>query len=321
MVAVQCLRQRQQSGWRVGLNHLIGRGEARRKMSTRVGVPEMEGSPKDYRPEAWSDAAVEARFREVSVGRVRSSGARDSFFRVPPVGDVEAFQRCVDEAVDSLSTGQVVALPTDTLYGVAASVYHRVGVEGLYAIKMRERGKPLAVCVADVGDVARYAEVVDLPPQLLQALLPGPVTLVLRKRRAPQFHASGREEYLPLCEPWFNPGEDTVAVRIPRASFIRRVCHDLGGALALTSANLAGGPSTVDTAEFKALWPLCDAIFDAGILGTDVDPSMQRLGSTIVDLTPTKDPSNVIYRILRDGSALEQTVLTLTEHGATRVDV
>jgi len=240
---------------------------------------------------------------------------------VPPVGDVPAFQKCVDEAVDSLSTGQVVALPTDTLYGVAASVYHRVGVEGLYAIKRRERGKPLAVCVGDVGDVARYAEVGNLPPTLVSALLPGPVTLVLQKRKPPQYHASGREEYLPLCEPWFNPGEDTVAVRIPNASFIRRVCHDLGGALALTSANLAGGPSTVDTAEFKPMWPLCDAIFDAGILGTSVDPATRRLGSTIVDLTLTQSPSKVVFRILRDGSALEQTLRTLAEHGAARVDV
>ena len=85
-------------------------------------------------------------------------------------------------AVSALQRGQVIAVPTDTLYGLAADASSTTGVQRIYSIKHRQAYAPLAVCVADVADVHRYCCTEHLPEQLLQQLLPGPVTLILKRR-------------------------------------------------------------------------------------------------------------------------------------------
>ena len=87
-----------------------------------------------------------------------------------------------------------IGLPTDTIYGLAADAGNGNAVNALYATKGRSTDVPLAVCVAEVQDVARLCEVHHLPDGLLDALLPGPVTAVLR-----------RKETSPLA-PELNPG-------------------------------------------------------------------------------------------------------------------
>eukprot|EP01018_Ginkgo_biloba_P018934 Gb_03916 [translate_table: standard] len=151
---------------------------------------------------------------------------------------------------------------------------------------------PLAVCVADVPDVERFAVTSHLPDGLLDSLLPGPVTLVLER---------GEDS---LLEKSLNPGLDSIGVRIPECNFIRMVARDFGSALALTSANQSGQPSTVCIQEFEQLWKHCAYIYDGGQLPAG------RAGSTIVDLMRPR-----VYRILRVGSALEETRATLERFG------
>ena len=78
---------------------------------------------------------------------------------------------------------------------------------------------------------------------------------------------------------------------MPNSGFIRGVCRAHGGAIVLTSANISGGSSPTHVAEFRELWPLCAAVFDAGALGVD------RAGSTIVDLSLVGS-----FRVVREGS-------------------
>ncbi|CAI7899479.1 unnamed protein product [Closterium sp. NIES-54] len=86
-------------------------------------------------------------------------------------------------AVAALRAHQVIAVPTDTIYGFAADARSAEGIARIYEIKGRDFNKPLAIAVADIADVAVYAETEHLPPGLLPALLPGPVTLVLPHRK------------------------------------------------------------------------------------------------------------------------------------------
>ncbi len=65
----------------------------------------------------------------------------------------EPIERIVREGAAVLNSGGVVALPTDTIYGIAASVNSVEGIERLYEIKGRNRGKPIAICVGDLDDV------------------------------------------------------------------------------------------------------------------------------------------------------------------------
>lgn len=190
----------------------------------------------------------------------------------------------VEKAEKALKSGHVIAVPTDTLYGLACDACSPAAVRRIYEIKGRSMTSPLAVCVADVLDVDRFAVTSHLPDGLLSSLLPGPVTLVLDR---------GKESML---EKSLNPGVDTIGIRIPECEFIRMVARNFGSALALTSANQSGQPSTVSIQEFEQLWQHCAYIYDGGQL------PVGRAGSTIVDLTTPK-----VYKILRRGSASKET--------------
>lgn len=87
-----------------------------------------------------------------------------------------------------------------------------------------------------------------------------------------------------------NPGLESIGVRVPDSNFIRAIARGSEGALALTSANLSGKPSSVCIKDFENLWEHCAYVFDGGVLPSG------RAGSTIVDLTRLGK-----YKILRPG--------------------
>lgn len=96
-----------------------------------------------------------------------------------------------------------------------------------------------------------------------------------------------------ILEQSLNPGFDSIGVRVPDSNFIRVIARGSGTALALTSANLSGQPSSVCIKDFEKLWEHCAFVFDGGLLPSG------RAGSTVVDLTtPHK------YKILRPGRYL-----------------
>ncbi|MQM09051.1 hypothetical protein Taro_041912 [Colocasia esculenta] len=157
-------------------------------------------------------------------------------------------------------------------------------IKKIYAIKGRQETKPLAICVSNVLDISRFAITEHLPRGLLDNLLPGPVTVVLRRGDAS------------ILETSLNPGVDSIGVRVPDSEFIRTVARGSGSALALTSANLSGQPSSISVKDFENLWQHCAFVYDGGLLPSG------RSGSTVVDLTlPGK------YMIIRAGSARKET--------------
>ncbi|KAI4383808.1 hypothetical protein MLD38_009606 [Melastoma candidum] len=97
----------------------------------------------------------------------------------------EADERHAREAVEALKGGKVIAVPTDTLYGICISSGTDCSLEAvnrIYEIKGRKHTSPLAICVGDVSDIDRFAVTDHLPNGLLYSLLPGPVTVILRAR-------------------------------------------------------------------------------------------------------------------------------------------
>ncbi|XP_014493336.1 yrdC domain-containing protein, mitochondrial isoform X2 [Vigna radiata var. radiata] len=195
------------------------------------------------------------------------------------------------EAVEALKAGKVIAVPTDTLYGFACDACSLEAINRIYEIKGRRHTSPLAICVGDVSDITRFAVTDHLPHGLLDSLLPGPVTVVLKRGESS------------VLEQSLNPGLDSIGVRVPDCNFIRTIARASETALALTSANLSGQPSSLSTKDFENLWEHCAFVYDGGLI-----PS-SRAGSTVVDLTTPQR-----YRILRPGSAKEETVAILEKH-------
>ncbi|XP_004851054.1 yrdC domain-containing protein, mitochondrial isoform X1 [Heterocephalus glaber] len=226
-------------------------------------------------------------------------GAR--LLRLPGSGAVQAasperagWTEALRAAVAELRAGAVVAVPTDTLYGLACSASCSAALDAVYRLKGRSEAKPLAVCLGRVADVYRYCHV-KVPEELLKELLPGPVTLVME-----------RSEELNKD---LNPFTPLVGIRIPDHAFMQELAQMCGGPLALTSANLSSQASSLKVEEFQDLWPHLSLVIDGGPIG-DCQSLECRLGSTVVDLSvPGK------FGIIRTGCALERTTATLQKYG------
>ncbi|KAF5276659.1 hypothetical protein FQA39_LY06463 [Lamprigera yunnana] len=186
----------------------------------------------------------------------------------------------VPTAVNLLQEGHVIALPTDTVYGLACSAVNLNAINNLFRIKVRNGSKPLAICVGRVSDVQRWAVVDHLPNGLLKSLLPGPVTLVLRC-------ANKLDDSLSFL--------GKVGLRIPNKTFLINVCNEFNLPIALTSANLSSEPSSVKIGEFVPLWNKLGGVFDGGPLGVG---DSNRGASTVIDLSESGS-----YKITRKGIA------------------
>jgi len=197
----------------------------------------------------------------------------------------------IDRCISILENDGVIAVPTDTIYGLAALVKSEKAVRRIYEIKGRSFTKPLAMAVGYVDDVFSWSKPTLTKEQLASGdLLPGPVTLMFE-----------RQSSLPS---YFNPNVTNVAIRIPNCQFMIELAQRLKQPIALTSANISNEPSAVCIEEFQPLWSQIDLIVDGGLLASN-----DRRGSTIVDLS-RKD----YFHVQRHGIDCERIERYLKEH-------
>lgn len=202
---------------------------------------------------------------------------------VLPAGDEAA----VAWAVRVLGAGGLVALPTDTVYGVAAHAFLPDAVAGLYVAKGRPATMAIPLLLGKTEDVDRIAvEVPRLARLLMRRFWPGGLTIILRRSSAVPDSVTA--------------GGDTVAVRLPDHAVPRAVAAALGAPLAATSANLSGSPSPVTAGEvMSGLGGRVDLVLDGGACPGGVE-------STIVDLSGSE------LRFVRDGAISRRRIEAFT---------
>ena len=207
----------------------------------------------------------------------------------------------IEAATSVLSSGGVVAVPTETVYGIAASVDSNEGIEKIYAVKGRQKSKPIAICLSEIDQIDNWAKRTVMQ-ELLHDLLPGPVTVVFERTE--------------LLNPHLNPGSNLVGIRIPNYPFMRRLISQCGYPLALTSANVSNTQSTLAVEEFQDLWPQLDMVINGGKVTESENPTTRK-GSTVVNLS---QPGR--FGIIREGSSYIHTVQVLKgKHGFTEVEI
>jgi L-threonylcarbamoyladenylate synthase len=193
----------------------------------------------------------------------------------------------IERAARLLERGELVAVPTETVYGLAARADRAEAVAAIYRAKGRPEFNPLIVHVLDLADATRLAEVDDRARQLAAALWPGPLTLVLPKK--------GDAPVVPAV----TAGLDTIALRCPAHPAMRALLGETGLPLAAPSANPSGAVSAT-TAEhvLAGLDGKIAAVLDAGASG-------RGLESTIVALRQGS------WQVLRPGPVTESEIAAL----------
>ena len=200
------------------------------------------------------------------------------------------FDHGTGSAAEIICAGGLVAVPTETVYGLAGNGMDEKAVEKIYEVKGRPAIKPLSLMVASPEEIGRYAvEVPDAAKALAEKFWPGPLTIVLKAN--------------PDIPEIVRAGGDTIGLRCPDHALTLQALREAGVPFAAPSANLSGALSPKTAGDvLKVFDGVIDAVIDGGActLGRE---------STILDMS--KKP----YRVLRQGALPEESISdALTEN-------
>ncbi|MCW5715981.1 MAG: L-threonylcarbamoyladenylate synthase [Bauldia sp.] len=202
------------------------------------------------------------------------------------MADPAQAERGIAAAVAALDAGALVAMPTETVYGLAADATSPRAVAGIFEAKGRPRFNPLIVHVADIAAARRYVQLGAAGENLAGAFWPGPLTLVARPSSAPvNAAAAGDPDRGPSpagssgIADLVQAGLSTLAIRVPRHPVAEALLRAFGRPLAAPSANRSGHVSATTATHVAAdLGDRVAIILDAG-------PAPMGVESTIVDVS------------------------------------
>ncbi len=164
--------------------------------------------------------------------------------------------RHIQRVVEALRQGNVIAYPTDTIYGIGCDIFNRKGVRKIYQIKQRDPRKPFSFICADLSDVSNYAQVSNFAYKIMRRHLPGPYTFVLEATRAVPDLLTTRQK--------------TVGIRIPDNAIAMSIVRELGHPLVTTSVNISGQDIMNDPHDIQdELGRHLDVVIDGGIVSGD----------------------------------------------------
>ena len=173
--------------------------------------------------------------------------------------------RKIRRAADALEAGEVIAYPTDTIYGLGCDLFNKKAIDRLYQIRAMDRSHHLAFICPDLGNIARYAIVEDQAYRLLRHYLPGPYCFILlATREVPKLVQSKRK---------------TVGIRVPDNPVVQALVREFGRPILSTSAVERGGEPHVDPSEIDDAFSGLGLVIDGGPGGVTA--------TTVVDLTRT----------------------------------
>jgi tRNA threonylcarbamoyl adenosine modification protein (Sua5/YciO/YrdC/YwlC family) len=182
--------------------------------------------------------------------------------------------RKIQRAIEALEAGEVIAYPTDTVYGLGCDLLNKKAVEKLYRIKGMDDSQKLAFLCQDLTDVAKYAVMHDYVYRTLKQFLPGPYCFILESTRE-----------VPKLVHW---PRKTVGVRVPDHPIAQALCKALGRPIISSTAARHGQPPNPDPNEIDDEFKGLALVIDGGPGGS--------VPTSIIDLT-TPEP-----RIIREGA-------------------
>jgi tRNA threonylcarbamoyl adenosine modification protein (Sua5/YciO/YrdC/YwlC family) len=174
----------------------------------------------------------------------------------------------IEAALAAILDGQVIGLPTDTVYGIGVDPFNEEAVARLFALKGRPQEKPIGVLVATVEQAAEIGEIHDAAAELASRHWPGALTLVVIPKM--------------VMADWVGDQQiGTLGIRVPDHPVARELLS-VSGPLAVTSANESGGPETMSDREARDVFGDRVAVYlegtaPGGEASTVVDATQARL--------------------------------------------
>jgi len=182
--------------------------------------------------------------------------------------------RKIRQAVDALEAGEVIAYPTDTVYGLGCDLFNKRAVSKLYQIKGMDKGQKLAFVCQDLSDISKYAVMHDSAYRVMKEFLPGPYCFILESTRE-----------VPKIVHW---PRKTVGIRVPDNPVAQALCRELGRPIISSTAARHGEIPHLDPAEIDQEFKGLGLVLDAGAGGT--------VPTSIIDLTGDEP------KIIREGA-------------------
>lgn len=167
------------------------------------------------------------------------------------INPINPQQRKIDQVVDLLRQGGVIAYPTDTIYGIGCDIMNKKAIERVYQIKQRPKNKPFSFICSDLKNISQYAKVSNYAYKTMRRLLPGPYTFILEgSNDVPKMMLTKRR---------------TAGIRVPDHPICMALINALGNPIISTSAaspeeELLNEPWLIDLHFGKQL----DAVIDGG---------------------------------------------------------
>lgn len=178
------------------------------------------------------------------------------------------------KVVQALNEGEVVSFPTETVMGLAVAAFDINAYNKLINVKSRPFNKAFPFVVGNINDINKYAYVNDKINKVISSFLPGPLTIVLKKK-----------ENIPS---FVTAGQDTIAIRIPDNEVVLNVLKTFNKPILLTSANKSGQDAALNSNE-------CYEIFKNEIEYIIEGSCILNIASTIVDMSSEE------IKIIREG--------------------
>ena len=169
----------------------------------------------------------------------------------------------IDEIAQILKNDGVIAVPTDTVYGLCACMNSKKAQENLIKIKNRPENKNFPVMCANLEQIKKIAQVSEKTEKIIKSLMPGPITLILKKTASvPEF---------------VNKNSNEIGIRMATSKALEKLILKIGEPIFMTSANLSGKPVCKSQNEIKNTLPMIDGILEGKV--------MYDQSSTILDCT------------------------------------
>jgi tRNA threonylcarbamoyl adenosine modification protein (Sua5/YciO/YrdC/YwlC family) len=182
--------------------------------------------------------------------------------------------RKIRQAVEALEAGEVIAYPTDTVYGLGCDLFNKRAVDKLYQIKGMDRGQKLAFVCQDLSELSKYAVMHDRVYRIMKEFLPGPYCFILESTRE-----------VPKIVHW---PRKTVGIRVPDHPVAQALCRELGRPIISSTAARRDTGAHADPAEIAREFKGLALVLDAGPGGT--------IPTTIIDLSGDEP------KVIREGA-------------------